>query len=395
MAYAMIAGLLNIAVGEPDVFPRPHVRIAEIVIPQNADVENLIEPVEGVHDRVPELPDGGGDRAHQLSADFDPARQNRVVLLSDGVPTAGISATGSILDMSRVYNSDGIGLTSIGLGADFNIELMRGLALQADGNFYFLEDPGAVDEVFIEELNYFTVPVAFDLKIDVRAGENYRFGRALGSPLWRDHEGGGSLAVPSVFIAHRHSDTDVTEAGQLQALADATVERFGRIDVLINDAGVIQVGPVEHMQVDDFMNAMAIHAWGPLYGMLAARPHMREQGGGRIVNVSTLGTRDPFPGFFAYAAAKAATNLMTRVLDEEARPLGLRAEQFGEGLTRAFAHIRLGLFERPRPMAELGEGHLQRVVDRRPAVDQRVVPVEQQTGRLLVVPRPEAHAALR
>jgi Ca-activated chloride channel family protein len=97
----------------------------------------------------------------EVFANYDSARQNRVILLSDGNPTAGITGESEILRMSRNYNSEGVGLTAIGLGTDFNVELMRDLALQADGNYYFLENAGAVSEVFDEELSYFTVPVAF------------------------------------------------------------------------------------------------------------------------------------------------------------------------------------------------------------------------------------------
>lgn len=147
----------------------------------------------------------------EILAGYDSSRQNRVILLSDGQPTAGITGQSSILSLSRAYNSDGIGLTTIGLGADFNIELMRSLALQADGNFYFLEDVGAVNEVFEEELSFFVVPVAFDLELEVTSGPAYDFGRALGTPFWTDSPSGGRLDVPSVFLAHRESDDDVTE----------------------------------------------------------------------------------------------------------------------------------------------------------------------------------------
>lgn len=154
----------------------------------------------------------GLERGYREVVDgYDSARQNRVILLSDGNPTAGNTATTTILEMSRTYNSDGIGLTTVGLGTDFNLELMRGLAQQADGNFYFLEDTGAVDEVFEEELSFFVVPVAFDLELSLRAGEAYEFGRALGSPLWEDTVNGGQLHVPSVFVAHRESADDVTD----------------------------------------------------------------------------------------------------------------------------------------------------------------------------------------
>jgi Ca-activated chloride channel family protein len=157
---------------------------------------------------------GGLERGYaEAAGHYDSGRQNRVILLSDGQPTAGIVDTAQIVAMSRARNSDGIGLTTIGLGTDFNAALMRDLALQADGNFYFLEDSAAVGEVFTEELSYFTVPVAFDLRLRLTAGAAYAFGRAYGSPFWKDVTGGGELVIPSVFLAHRESDDDQTPDG--------------------------------------------------------------------------------------------------------------------------------------------------------------------------------------
>src|SRR3954468_11055700 len=82
---------------------------------------------------------------------------------------------------------------------------------------------------------------------------------------------------------------DVRDRHQVQATIDSSVKLYGAIDVLINNAGVIQVGPFENMEIEDFETAMAIHAWGPLYTILSALPHMRRQGGGRIVNISSIG----------------------------------------------------------------------------------------------------------
>jgi Ca-activated chloride channel family protein len=165
-------------------------------------------------------PDGGTNIYDGLEVgyqeslrNYDSGRQNRVIFLSDGEPTVGNTSAESILQMSRAYNSDGAGLTSVGLGTDFNISLMSGLAQQADGNFYFVEDAGAVDEVFTEELSYFTVPVAFDLELTMTTGEDYGFLRAVGSHFWETTETGGRLEVPSVFLAHRTSHDDVTEDG--------------------------------------------------------------------------------------------------------------------------------------------------------------------------------------
>jgi Ca-activated chloride channel family protein len=144
----------------------------------------------------------------------DSGRQNRVILLSDGQPTIGITSSPAIVAMSRGYNSDGVGLTTIGVGTDFNPVLMRELAQQADGNFYFVENAGAVKEVFGDELSYFTVPVAYDLKLELEAGSLYNLGHAYGSSFWK--EGGltsGGLEVPSVFLAHRRSHDDQTAEG--------------------------------------------------------------------------------------------------------------------------------------------------------------------------------------
>ena len=157
---------------------------------------------------------GGLERGYaEVLGNYDSGRQNRVILLSDGQPTEGITGEADILSMSKAYNSDGVGLTTIGLGTSFNANLMRNLALQADGNFYFLESAAAVSEVFTEELSYFTVPLAFDLHLDVRTGPYYAFGEARGTPFWQDTSYGGVLDVPSVFIAHRESASDVTDMG--------------------------------------------------------------------------------------------------------------------------------------------------------------------------------------
>jgi Ca-activated chloride channel family protein len=149
----------------------------------------------------------------QVLAHYDLERQNRVILLSDGMPTAGIIDEDEIFAMSAGYNSEGLGLTTVGLGTEFNPGLMRGLAEQGHGNHYFIEDAASIDEVFSEELSYFVVPVAFDVRLEVQEGTHYVFGQAFGSSFWENTSGGGLVEVPSVFLAHRISDDDTTGGG--------------------------------------------------------------------------------------------------------------------------------------------------------------------------------------
>jgi NAD(P)-dependent dehydrogenase (short-subunit alcohol dehydrogenase family) len=99
---------------------------------------------------------------------------------------------------------------------------------------------------------------------------------------------------------------DVTNREQVHAMVQGILRRFGRIDVLINNAGSIQVGPVELMTLDDYEAAMKVHFWGPLYTTLAVLPGMRQRRRGRIVNIASIGGKISMPHLLPYNASKFA-----------------------------------------------------------------------------------------
>src|SRR5438067_5832771 len=136
--------------------------------------------------------------------------------------------------------------------------------------------------------------------------------------------GGQVLALPC----------DVRDRRQAQGAIARVVDHYGRIDVLVNNAGVIQVGPVEHMSVKDFEDAMAVHMWGPLYTMLAAVPTMRRQGGGRIVNIASIGGKIAVPHLLPYAASKFALVGLSDGMRAELAKDGIHVTTVCPGLMR-------------------------------------------------------------
>jgi NAD(P)-dependent dehydrogenase (short-subunit alcohol dehydrogenase family) len=117
----------------------------------------------------------------------------------------------------------------------------------------------------------------------------------------------GSLAVP----------TDMRDAAQVRRLVETALERFGRVDVLVNNAGQGLHVPLEQVRPDDFRSITELNVFAPLLAMQAVIPSMRERGGGAIVNVSSMTSRMALPGLGAYAATKAALNMLSQVARRE------------------------------------------------------------------------------
>lgn len=134
-------------------------------------------------------------------------RQNRVILLSDGLATAGNTSQDAMFALAREHVSSGVALSTIGVGNDFDVALMRGLAEQGAGSYYFLEDPAAADEVFEEELDYFLQPIALDVRLEAVAQPGFELGEVTGSTLWTAQPGAGAMTIPAVFVASRTSQT--------------------------------------------------------------------------------------------------------------------------------------------------------------------------------------------
>jgi Ca-activated chloride channel family protein len=144
----------------------------------------------------------------RMAAHATAGRQNRVVFLSDGVATEGITNDAKILALGQSYSEQGYALTTIGVGAEFDVLLMRTLSEQGSGAFYFLEDPAAVREVFVEEVTSFLVPLAEDVTITADIVDNYILRAIRGTKLSSIEGNHGAIEIPSLQLAHRQTVDD-------------------------------------------------------------------------------------------------------------------------------------------------------------------------------------------
>jgi NAD(P)-dependent dehydrogenase (short-subunit alcohol dehydrogenase family) len=134
---------------------------------------------------------------------------------------------------------------------------------------------------------------------------------------------------------------DIRRRADVRAAVDTVLERWSAIDVLINNAGVIQVGPLEHMTTQDFENAMATHFWGPLHLMFESVPSMRRRGFGRIVNITSIGGRVAVPHLAPYCASKFALVGLSDAVRAELNQYGIRVTTVTPGLMRTGSPINV------------------------------------------------------
>jgi NADP-dependent 3-hydroxy acid dehydrogenase YdfG len=136
-----------------------------------------------------------------------------------------------------------------------------------------------------------------------------------------DARGGKALAVA----------TDVTQREQVEALVDAAVLTYGRIDVMINNAGMMPQAALERLKVDEWDRMIDVNIRGVLYGIAAALPHMQRQKAGHFINVSSVAGHRVGPGFAVYAATKHAVRALSEGLRQEVKPYNIRTTVISPG----------------------------------------------------------------
>jgi NAD(P)-dependent dehydrogenase (short-subunit alcohol dehydrogenase family) len=127
---------------------------------------------------------------------------------------------------------------------------------------------------------------------------------------------------------------DVTSQQSVDQTIATLSSKWGGIDVVVNNAGVIQTGPIENMDMNDFSEAMRTHFWGPLHMTLAVLPQMKERKDGRIVNIASIGGKISFPHLIPYNASKFALVGLSEGLTAELAKDGIRVTTVCPGLMR-------------------------------------------------------------
>ena len=132
---------------------------------------------------------------------------------------------------------------------------------------------------------------------------------------------------------------DMRHQPEVERLVSQVRMQFGRIDALVNNAGVIQVGPLADQTQQDFEEAMQVHYWGPFYAIQAVLPEMRGRKDGRIVNISSIGGKIPVPHLTPYCASKFALAGLSAAMRTELAKDNVYVTTVYPGLMRTGSHI--------------------------------------------------------
>lgn len=132
---------------------------------------------------------------------------------------------------------------------------------------------------------------------------------------------------------------DMTDRAQVEALVAQAMRHYGRVDLLVNNAGAIEVGPMETMTVEDFEHSMRLMFWGVLYPTLAILPQMRDRRRGRIVNITSIGGKVSLPHLLPYSCAKFAAVGLSEGLHAELARDGIQVTTIVPGLMRTGSYL--------------------------------------------------------
>lgn len=126
-------------------------------------------------------------------------------------------------------------------------------------------------------------------------------------------------------------ETDVSELSQVQHLVDRAVSNHGRIDVIINNAGVMPLSPLESLKIDEWDRMIDVNIKGVLYGIAAALPHMKKQKSGHVINVSSVAGHKVRAGSAVYSATKHAVRALSEGFRQEVKPYNIRTTIISPG----------------------------------------------------------------
>jgi NADP-dependent 3-hydroxy acid dehydrogenase YdfG len=143
--------------------------------------------------------------------------------------------------------------------------------------------------------------------------------------------GGDAIAV----------STDVTQQDQVKKLVDSAVDAFGQVDVILNNAGLMPLSPMEDLKIDEWDQMIDVNIKGVLYGIAAALPYMKEQKSGHFINISSVAGHKIFPGSTVYSATKSAVRVISEGLRQEVKPYNIRTTIISPGAvkTELLEHI--------------------------------------------------------